>query len=261
MNSYEEKTKQKLTEVFTAMETPEKWTEYKKEQIRSVVGDIEQKKCDDFADFLNKRFLDAVKINNGIEINRIWHTLSDSEKLKFAERIANTLIDLLKSDIRNNRVTVYKNDGDVYTPTNDTFDMIFKQETTNYIDTLKITTHPTNRALMHVSMDKKLGINLNWELYKSMGIFLMDLRHEMMHVVDMFIPQISALKPDVRTKSIRYYVNNEVDRDLYENNPLEVNANLKRREFRKMYDAMITQDVLNQVNNYTIQQYKQNVRA
>ena len=67
----------------------------------------------------------------------------------------------------------------------------------------------------------------------------MDLRHEVMHIVDMFIPEISPLNPDVRRRAALFYVDPRDDFGLYTSNPLELNANLHRREYGDKIRSML----------------------
>ena len=53
------KAPQKLTEIFTAMESPEKWKNYKIAQIKIITDKLNIEKLNDFSDYVTKRFIDA----------------------------------------------------------------------------------------------------------------------------------------------------------------------------------------------------------
>ncbi len=242
----------RIIQELNAMETPQGWHEYKKEQLGSVLGKLDMSKSEKFAEYLNNRFMDAVMANNAVDMNLRWKNISDDEKIRFAQKIVNSLIELLNSDIQQNRVTLYNdNTGDVYQKSDDFIDMVYKQEIAEYLhNKLKITVQKSDYGLMGLSTTGNLGINLNWELYKGIELFLMDLRHEMMHMVDLFMPQISALDPQTRTIASRYYIDGKNgDFDLYQNNPLELNANLKRREFGLLCTERLANATYNHIKN------------
>ncbi len=228
----------RINEEFDAMQSPAAWNAHSKRQLQPVLGQLDYSKSEKFAEYLNKRFMDAAMANNAVEMNIKWDTLSRGDKIAFAQKITNTLIELLYGDIRSNRVKTYNtSSGEEYTPTDEFFDAIYKDDIKQYIDTqVKINVTESNSGLMSLSHNKKLNINLDWPLYADMTNFLMDLRHELMHMVDIFIPQISTLSPKTRKTSMRYYISgrNGNDFEYYQNNPLEINANLKRREFRTL---------------------------
>ena len=67
----------------------------------------------------------------------------------------------------------------------------------------------------------------------------MDLRHESIHIVDIFFPSLSPLEPDIWAKAQMFYVDAHDDFELYSKNPLELNANMRRREFGELVRAKI----------------------
>lgn len=105
----------------------------------------------------------------------------------------------------------------------------------------KISVREANDGLMSVSSKGVLSINTNWAHYSGRDplAFLMDLCHEFMHIVDMFIPEISPLAPDVRRRAALFYIEPHDDMGLYSNNPLELNANLHRREYGEQIRSML----------------------
>jgi hypothetical protein len=231
----EDKITQRIIEDLEAMDgTIEQQREHRKKRLEPVLNKLDQAKSELFADHLNKRFMDAVMANNAVQMSLKWHTATETEKVAFTQNVVNMLVKLLHDDIMNNRVTLYNRDGTVYTPTNDEFDKIYKKEISDYINSfVKFTVEPYDNGLMGVNRNRKIHINFNFELYKGFEIFLMDLRHEMMHLVDIFIPQISTLDPEVSLTAQHYYLSGQdVFDSHYEPNPLELNANLRRKEFR-----------------------------
>ena len=254
MPSYQETARQNFIKELEARESPEAWNAYKKEKIESVMGKLDYPKCEKFADYLNRRFMDAAMANNAVGISQRWTACSDDEKIEFAQKIVDTLIRLLDSDIQYNHVQTYNNDGGEYKKTNDFFDGIYKNEIATYIHNfVKIKVKKSDNGLMGITKDRQLHINLDWPLYKGFELFLMDLRHEMMHMVDIYISQISVLDPDVRMTSIRYYIGgDDSDFQLYKENPLELNANLKRREFRIMCTEMISNAICHKIKSNQI---------
>lgn len=259
--SYRDDVHTKIVQELQALENADTWHEHSKKQLNPILGKLNTAKCEMFAEYLNNRFMDAAMACNAVQMNLNWQSLSNQDKIAFAQNITNTLIQLLNSDIQNNRVTVYKNDGNVYTPTNDYFDHIYKQDINDYItNRLKITVNESNFGLMGLSTTGKLNINLGWEMYKGIELFLMDLRHEMMHLVDIFIPYISALEPEIARPAIHYYIGGNHSQDFdtyYKQNPLELNANLKRREFRLLCQAKLAAAGIEQARNNAMS----NVRA
>lgn len=209
------------------------WNTIKKDQARAVAGKIEDDKCGRFADYLTDRFIDACR-DRGVSAQfGNWEKLSGADKIKLAADIVRILLTNIKSDMNNGRVTVYHHDGIA-----DDFD---KSVRTDISQMPKISVRAANDGLMSVSNKGVLSINTNWSFYggKSPQAFLMDLRHEVMHIVDMFIPEISPLDPDVRRRSVAFYVDPHEDMGLYQNNPLELNANLHRRQYGDKIRAML----------------------
>ena len=226
---------QRIIEDLEAMDgTPAEQREHRKKRLAPVLNKLDHAKSELFADYLNKRFMDAVMANNAVQMNLKWQTATTPEKIAFTQNVVNTLIKLLHDDIMDNRVTLHNRDGSVYTPTNDEFDKTYKQEISDYMNSfLKFTIEPYDNGLMGVNNTRKIHINFDFEFYKAFELFLMDLRHEMMHLVDIFIPQISTLDPDVSLTAQHYYLSGQDVFDThYAPNPLELNANLRRKEFR-----------------------------
>ena len=99
---------------------------------------------------------------------------------------------------------------------------------------------------MCITSSKDLRINMEQAAYKDNPLqFLADLRHEFTHISDMFIPEISPLDADVREEAIRNYTDPHQNKELYKNNPLELNANMKRDDYKQRIDAMLTMQEVN----------------
>lgn len=257
MESYNETAQNRAIQELAAMETPEKWLAYRKEQLTPILGILDEEKSAPIAEFLNKRFMDAALACGAMQIKDKWKTLPDTEKIAFAQNIVNTLVDLLTQDIQNDRLTLYNGRGEVYQPSNPQIANVYKNEILKYIrNDLKITALPYNKGLMAISATGKLIINLKWGLYKSIDFFLRDLRHEMMHMVDILIPQISPMDPEVRGKAIRYYVScyESGPEDFYKKNPLELHANFKQVEF-----MVLCGETLQTLSTNRLQKLKQKI--
>lgn len=244
MQTEKERIDNRIAQTLDATQHPDKWKNYKKQQLKTVSGKLDNiQKSEQFADYLNARFMDAAIICGAQKLSTCWKNIPSDSKIAFAQQIVDTLLSLLYQDIQNNRITIYNTDGSIYKKTNNDTDKLYKNDITSRIydsinntSTNFITITKSECGLMGISRNGKLAINTNWELYKSIIVFLMDLRHEMMHVIDIFVPQISTLNPETRKIALNCYIygNNNSDFELYKNNPLELNANLKRREFRQL---------------------------
>lgn len=222
------------------MDNPEEWAAYKKEKIRAVIGRLDVKTCEAFADYLNTALITVINANNGSEIYKTWQTTDKTAKKQFAQNIVNTFIDYIISDIWNDRVTMYNSDGTLYRKEkfhnreeNEYFDRLYKEDITHKPN---IVVTDLSYGLMGVAPTGELAVNFDHMLYNSLVVFLMDLRHELDHVVNMFFPNIhplSLLGSD-RLVAMRYYVQPHEDGDLYADNPVEISANLKRGEFANL---------------------------
>ncbi len=218
--------------MMRAMMNSAQWNTIKKDQARAVAGKIEDDKCGRFADYLTDRFIDVCHDRAISARFGNWEKLSGNDKIKLAADIVRVLIMKIHTDMAAHRVTIYNHDGIA-----DDFDKTVRPDMSQMP---KISVCSTNDGLMGVSNKGVLAINTNWAFYqKSPTYFLMDLRHEVMHIVDMFIPEISPLNPDVRRRAALFYVDPRDDFGLYTSNPLELNANLHRREYGDKIRSML----------------------
>lgn len=223
-----------VLQMVRAMTNPTQWNNFKKDQARAVAGKIENDKCARFADYLTDRFIDTCRDRAISARFGNWETLSGNDKIKLAADIVRVLLANIQSDMAAGRVTIYNHAGLA-----DDFDKTVRPDMSKMP---KISVRAVDNGLMSVSSRGVLSINTNWAHYAGRDplAFLMDLRHEVMHIVDLFIPEISPLEPEVRRRAAAFYVNPRDDMGLYESNPLEMNANLKRREYGEKIRAMLT---------------------
>ena len=210
------------------------WNAIKKDGARAVAGKTEEDKCGRFADYLTGRFIDACRDRAISARFGNWEKLSGNDKIKLAADIVRVLLANIQSDMAAGRVTIYNHAGLA-----DDFDKTVRPDMSKMP---KISVREANDGLMSVSSKGVLSINTNWAHYSGRDplAFLMDLRHEVMHIVDMFIPEITPLAPDVRRRAALFYVDPHDDMGLYSNNPLELNANLHRREYGEQIRSMLT---------------------
>ncbi len=222
-----------MRHMMRAMMNGAQWNAIKKDQARAVAGKIEDDKCGRFADYLTDRFIDVCRDRAISARFSNWEKLSGDDKIKLAADIVRVLLMKIRTDMTNGRVTIYNHAGLA-----DDFDKTVRPDMSQMP---KISVRAANDGLMGVSNKGVMSINTNWAFYqKSPTYFLMDLRHEVMHIVDMFIPEISPLNPDVRRRAALFYVDPRDDFGLYTSNPLELNANLHRREYGEKIRSMLT---------------------
>lgn len=238
--NHAEQTRKNIEEIFTAMETPEKWKAFVKSKNMIFSGKIDQKKAEEFSDYLTKHFIDVCNDPKiaGRFIN--WKAKKDDEKIDLARDIVSLFMAKIKDDILNNRIALNgPNTGNPH------FEQIYRQEIAEAIRETKVTKNTGMRAFMSTSNWGDLSINTTCLFYREFNsalFFLMDLRHELTHIIDVLAPDISPLDNDIRMMAIRYYDNTE--NALYDNNPLELNANTKRREYRiKIQEMLRAQEV------------------
>ncbi|MBQ7409046.1 MAG: hypothetical protein IJV03_00615 [Alphaproteobacteria bacterium] len=230
----------KLTEIFDAMETTEKWEKYVRAKNEVFRGQIDIEKAEKFADYLTQRFLDACndKTVFGSFIN--WKNKTTDEKISITDKIVKAFLQNIKFDILNDRVELHTRDGRKYVKTNDTVDKLFREDIASCVPNMKVQNRDVPGALMGTTRTGVLYINTTNLLYQATPVFfLMDLKHELTHVVDMYIQNISILDPTVNEEAQMFYVNPQRDRDLYKENPLELNANQKRKDLRIKIQQML----------------------
>ncbi|MBO4480333.1 MAG: hypothetical protein J5742_01750 [Alphaproteobacteria bacterium] len=236
--------------LYRSLESPEKWKAFRQEQIADVAGDINRAKCEKFSDYMTDQFINTCNDKEIAGRFKNWEQKSDSEKLKLASDIVRIFLQNIKSDIAGHRVPFYEQDAGESFKTNEASSKGVDANMPE-IPTISIKPMPNDKAdgtsMMYVSNNKDLCININHPVYKqSPAEFLADLRHELTHVIDMFIPELSPLDKDVREKSVMFYVNAKENSELYKNNPLELNANTKRQEYKQYIEAMLVMQTINQ---------------
>ena len=230
----------KLTEIFDAMETTEKWEKYVRAKNEVFRGQLDKEKAEKFANYLTQRFLDACndKTVFGSFIN--WDKKTPDEKVSITDKIVKAFLQNIKFDILNDKVALHTRDGSDYVKTNDIADKAFREDIISCIPNLTVINRDVTGALMGVTRTNELYINVSDAFYqKTPLLFLMDLKHEMTHVVDMYIQNISILDSTVNEEAQMFYVNPKRDRDLYKENPLELNANQNRKDLRIKIQQML----------------------
>lgn len=231
-----------LLQELSAMENPEKWDTHVKEKNKDFSGVIDVKKSEQMADYLTDVFIKACNKNDVFGKFIGWKDKDVEYKTKIASMVVDNVLDMIRTDIKSGNVTIYTASGEKYAPVNRVTDELFKHDIATNVNIKvvgadKSLTH--NKGLMGVDSTGRLFINFNFPLYGMPECFLTDLRHEVMHVVDMFFPNISALPPEINVHANRYYY--PQDKDLYTNNPLELNAEMKRSDYAKKIQQMLAE--------------------
>ena len=195
--------KPQITEIIDAMKSPTKWNTYKMTQARRIAGKIEKTKSEQFAEYVDGVFMSVCEELNVFDMARDWAKKSAPIIKRFVERV--------QSDSKNGRAKKYNDKVVESVP--------------------KISVSYVTDGQMSVSPRGTVNVNPNFRYYDNLINFLMDLRHEGTHIVDMFFPSISPLDTDIRDLSMAFYIKPQQDFNLYKQNPLELNANMRRREF------------------------------
>ena len=203
--------KPQITEIIAAMQSPTKWHAFRMTQGRKIAGKIEKTKSKEFAEYIDGVFMSVCEELNVFEMARDWAKKSMAEKLAVAGNIVKRFVERVQSDVQTGRAKKYNDKVVEYVP--------------------KISVSRTDVGQMSVSQQGVVNINPNFRHYDNLINFLMDMRHECTHFVDMFFPSISPLDTDIRDLSMAFYIKPNEDMNLYKQNPLELNANMRRREF------------------------------
>lgn len=243
-----------MIEMLEAMESTEKWN-----KLTRAKNDVFRKKLDadaaeKFSEYVLQRLVDACNDKSIFGSFYNWESKSVADKISITDKIVKVFIRNIKDDILQNRVQLHNRDGSKYKYTNNTIDTAFKYDIINSIPNLETQDRNIPGAMMGVSRDRTLYINFQHPFYqKSAVFFLMDLKHELTHFIDMFIPSISIIDPDINQDAQMFYVNPQHDLQLYDENPLEINANTKRRDTRiKITEMLKNQEsaiLVNGINN------------
>ena len=203
--------KPQITEIINAMQSPTKWNAYRVTQANKIAGKIEKTKSEQFAEYVDGVFILVCAELNIFDMARDWAKKSALEKLAVAGNIIKRFVERVQSDTQTGRAQKYNDKVVESTP--------------------KISVSHSNNGQMSVSQRGTVNVNPNFRYYDNLINFLMDLRHESTHIVDMFFPSISPLDMDIRDLSMAFYIKPNEDMNLYKQNPLELNANMRRREF------------------------------
>lgn len=230
----------KMIKMLEAMESTEKWnklTRAKNELFRKKL-DIDA--AEKFSEHVLQRLVDTCNDKYIFGSFYNWELKSVADKISITDKIVKVFIRNIKDDILQNRIQLYNRNGSKYNYTNDTIDTAFKEDIINSIPNLEIQDRNAPDAMMGVSRNGTLYINYQHPFYqKSALFFLMDLKHELTHFIDIFIPSISIIDPEINMNAQMFYVNPQHDLQLYDENPLEINANTKRKDCRIKLTQML----------------------
>jgi len=228
-----------LSELFDdRFSSPQSWRGRREKEVSSLVGNMDMDKCEKFASYLNDVFIKAISRFGVVGLNKNWNEVPLEDKIFLTQSFINNVIDILMDDIVAGRVQVYKGNGEVYDGARNPGDEMFANFA---LQRPKINVKSAGTGMMAVQPTGDVLVNYDFPIYRSFRCFAMDLRHEMAHIVDVLMPQISPLSHDVVRNAVYFYLDQTENAELYANNPLERNANLKRDEFAKQYDAMLQQ--------------------
>ncbi len=203
--------KPQITEIINAMKSPAKWNAYKTAQAQKIAGKIEKTKSEQFAEYVDDIFMSVCEELNVFEMARDWAKKSPAEKLAVAGNIIKRFVSRVQSNAQNGHAKKYNDKVVESVP--------------------KISVSRADDGQMSVSGRGMVNVNPNFRYYDNLINFLMDLRHESTHIVDMFFPGLSPLDTDIRDMSMAFYIRPNENMNLYKQNPLELNANMRRREF------------------------------
>ena len=203
--------KPQITEILDAMKSPTKWNNLRMTQAQKIAGKIEKTKSEQFAEYVDDVFMSVCEELNVFEMARDWAKKSPAEKLAVAGNIVKRFVARVQSDAQSGRAKKYNDKVVESVP--------------------KFSVTGVDNGQMSVSHRGVVNVNPNFRYYDNLINFLMDLRHESAHIVDMFFPGLSPLDTDIRDLSMAFYIRPSEDMNLYKQNPLELNANMRRREF------------------------------
>lgn len=222
-----------LINLLNDISKPESWKSRKEKEIKSIVGNLDPDRCEKFASYLNDVFIKAISRFGIVGLDKNWNEVPLEDKIFLTSGFIRNVIDILMEDIVEGKVPVYTNDGGVYDGARNPGDQMFADFA---LQRPKITVKSARNGMMAVQPNGDVLVNYDYPIYRSFKCFVMDLRHEMAHIVDVLMPQISPLPRETVTQGVRFYLDQVENAELYANNPLEKNANLKRNEFSKSYD-------------------------
>lgn len=236
-----------LSQELDVMQSPEKWADYEKEKNKDFTGQLDTQKSAQASKWLTNNFIRAC--NNGNVYGKFigWHKKPLAEKVNVVQTVVNNVLELIREDIKTGKVDIYTNSGEKYIKKDECVDRVFKESISTGCS-IKVFDNK-NVSLMGVDATGKLSINFDFVMYGMPDCLLTDLRHEMMHVVDMFFSNISAISPEILIQANRYYYFDKEDLDLYKNNPLELNAEMGRSDYAKQIrETLKTQE--KQIQNF-----------
>ena len=146
-------------------------------------------------------------------------------KTTFTQLFTDTFVSMFNQDINSgDKIPTMENitKSDLFKINPDAIkeDLLLKNMTVKHVD--------DKGFLMGVEHTRTLYINFNWLMYSSLDCFLMDLRHETTHIIDIFSPRLGSLGEEVALESRRNYIPTG---KYYDKNPLEQNANTERAKY------------------------------
>jgi len=216
----------KLPEDIFDPKTPDQ----KHEATEAVRDKINKERNAEFGRYLTDAFVRTMK--SPAIAGRIlgFQSMDMDGKIAFTQAFMGELADLINTDIDDDKVKIYNYEMEPLKGRVSEFSLnLFKEDIK--LPHMKAMDFPTKGFLMAVNHIKELKINFDYPMYGMTDCFLMDLRHECAHVVDIYSPQISPLGREVAGVSIRNYVTPEENADYYDQNHLEENGQLDRAEY------------------------------
>ena len=237
-----DKGRKNLEEMLGAMETTEKWNKFVVAKNEIFTGKIDKEKAAKFADYVTKRFIDSCNDKTVFGSFQNWKTKTTEEKISVTEKILDAFIKNITDDIINDKVVLHTRDGSEFHTDKPAIMKQYKEDIISNIPKIIVKHRDIPGAMMGVAREKVLYINFDFTFYTidTAEFFLMDLKHEFTHIIDMFIPAISHIDPDTLLDAQMFYVNPTIgDRKLYDNNPLELNANQNRKDLRIKIEQML----------------------
>ncbi|MCL1892545.1 MAG: hypothetical protein FWF97_04665 [Alphaproteobacteria bacterium] len=200
--------------------------------VDKLLEKVSKERNEEFGRYLTGLFVRTMKQPNIAGRILGFGSMTNDVKVDFTQSFMDALIDLINKDIDEDKVKIYNQSGELINGPDSTISKhslsLFKEDIK--IPKMKVADVPRKGFQMGMGPTKDLGINFDWPLYKMTDCFLMDLRHESGHVVDVFAPNISPIG-NISLEASRNYVSPEENPDYYARNPHEGNANTGRSEY------------------------------
>ncbi|MCL1902160.1 MAG: hypothetical protein FWG18_00855 [Alphaproteobacteria bacterium] len=199
-------------------------TEQKVFNTKKLVEKMSVENNKEFAKYLTGAFIRTMKLPDIAPRILGWDSMPTETRVDFAQLFMDKLIDVINADINEEKIPLINFDKDKFKKISDLgLSEVFKEKLR--LPKMKVT-HAVGAKLMVVAPTRDLFINFDFPMYKGVDNFLLDLRHESGHVIDLF-SDISPLSMDVRLGAMRNYGQED---ELWTINPLELNTNISRHE-------------------------------